>query len=272
MKPKAKNEKAQIDIVKITFGRLTFNVLGTTGLIVNRLAEKARHELLFPALKKNRAGREVSLKHDPTEEYISSLYRSPLNDAPTRIFFPGSAFSSLIADAALDIPGASRAQLERLCKVPDLNISIFGIPRLHMAIVRTAGPARTPDVRTRAILPEWCAVVQVTYVKGLITERSVTNLFAAGGVIGGIGDGRGKMGFGQFVLVPAGHKDFVRIMKTQGRVAQDKAIKNPEPYDAEAAELYAWFKEELILREKGQEDDLAPLVRVTNNEPVEELI
>jgi hypothetical protein len=261
-------EKQQIDILKINFGRLHFNVLGDTPLVINRLAEKARHELLLPALKKNRAGRETTLKHNPREEFVSSLYRTRLDSSPTRLYFPGSAFASLIADTALDIPGASRAQLERLVKVADINIAVYGIPKLFMAPVRTAGMNKTPDIRTRAILPEWACPVTVTFVRGLITERSVTNLLAAGGVIGGIGDGRGKMGFGQFSLVPAGNKEFARIMK-MGRVHQDKAIEAAETYDDDSRELYEWFENELILREKGQDD--APLIpRATNNEELEE--
>lgn len=259
-------EKTQIDIVKISFGRLTFNILGTSPLVINRLAEKARHELLMPALKKNAAGRATTLKHHPTEEFRSSLYQTKLDNAPTRIFFPGSAFASVVADTAVDIPGSSRAQVERLTKVTDLNISIYGVPKLYMAVVRTLGMNKTPDIRTRALLPEWACVVQMTYVKGLITERSVTNLFAAGGVIGGMGDGRGKMGFGQFALVPANNEDFLRIIKTQGRVAQDKAIQAAEPYDDETRELYGWFQAELIAREKGQQDDEMPMTRGRNHE------
>jgi hypothetical protein len=197
----------------------------------------------------------------------------PACERTARIYFPGSAFASVIADTAVDIPGASRAQMERLSKVTEINIPIFGIPKLYMDVVRTGGPSKTPDIRTRAILPEWACRVVVTYVKGLVTERSVTNLFAAGGVLGGVGDGRTK-GKGQFALVPANDKDFLRILKTQGRAAQDKAIANPEPYDAESAELYTWFKQELIAREALGSDDqpLSPLIRAGGDgELVEEL-
>lgn len=272
MKPKAKQEKQVIDIVKIAMGRLNFCVLGTSPLVINRLAEKARQELLFPARKKNSAERAVTLKHNPPEEYRSSIYQTLDDAAPTRIIFPGSAFASVIADTAVDIPGSSRAQMERLTRVADLNVAIFGVPRLYMAVVRTLGMNKTPDIRTRALLPEWACQVQVTYVKGLVTERSVTNLFAAGGTIGGIGDGRGKMGFGQFRLVQATDKDFQRIIRTQGRKAQDEAIENPVPYDHETEDLYSWFQEELVIREKLGEDESAPLVRSGNNEPVEELV
>lgn len=270
---KSPEPKTAIDIVKISFGRLVYHVLGTTPLVINQLAEKARHELLFPALKKNSAGRATSLKHHPIEEFRSSLYQTELDSAPTRVFFPGSAFASVVADTAVDIPGSSRAQIERLTKVTTQNISIYGLPRLFMEPVRTAGPNKTPDIRTRALLPEWCCQVEMTYVRGLITERSITNLFAAGGVIGGVGDGRRKMGFGSFSLVAPDNKDFLRIMKTQGRIAQDKAIQAAEPWNARSAELLSWFKLELITREKGQLDDEAiPMIRSGNHEEEEELV
>jgi len=268
---KKKTETTQIDIVKISFGVLHFNIVGTTPLIINRLAEKARHELLLPALKKNAAGRATTLKHDPIQEFRSSLYRTAL-EAAARLYLPGSGFASAIADVAVDIPGSSRAQVERLCKVPVQNIPIFGIPKLFMAVVRTLGMNKTPDIRTRGLLPEWACPVDVRYVKGLITERSVTNLFAAAGVIGGMGDGRGKMGYGQFRLAEANDKDFLRITKTQGRVPQDKAILAAEPRadDLETEELLAWFKAELINREKQGQDDPV-LSRSHNNQEVEEV-
>jgi hypothetical protein len=264
---KKKPETTQIDIVAISFGVMRFNVLGTKPLIINRLAEKARHELLLPALKKNAAGRATTLKHNPPEEFRSSLYRTKL-DLQARIFLPGSGFASVIADTAVDIPGSSRAQVERLVKVVDQNIQVFGVPKLHMAIVRTLGMNKTPDVRTRGILPEWACRVEVQYVRGLITERSVTNLFAAGGIIGGMGDGRGKMGFGQFRLVDDNDKDFLRIIKTQGRVAQDQAIEAAEAYDGDAAELLGWFKTELIEREKSGQNE--PVLTRRNHQDEEE--
>lgn len=268
---KKKSETTQIDIVKINFGVLHFNVLGTSALIINRLAEKARHELLLPALKKNAAGRATSLKHDPIQEFRSSLYRTALDAAAARLYLPGSGFASAIADVAVDIPGSSRAQVERLCKVPVQSIPIFGIPKLYMTVVRTLGMNKTPDIRTRGLLPEWACQVDVRYVKGLITERSVTNLFAAAGVIGGMGDGRGKMGYGQFSLVEAANKDFQRIMKTQGRAPQDKAIQAAEPRadDPETEELLHWFKTEMIEREKNGQDD--PVLSRNRNHQEEEV-
>jgi hypothetical protein len=242
---------------------------------MNRMAEKAQRELLFPGAKKNRAERSVSLKHDPIQEFRGSIYQTRLDSAPARVFFPGSAFASCISDCAVDVPGASRAQMERLCRVTELNVPFFGIPKLFMAVVRTAGMSRTPDIRTRAIFEQWACRVYVRYVKGLITERSVTNLFIAGGIIGGVGDGRGKMGFGGFALVPANHKDFLRILKTQGRAAQDKAIAAAEPYDTENTEtrdLLEWFKAERVLREKDQDEPLMPLIRASGDgELAEEL-
>jgi hypothetical protein len=265
MQKKKPTETTQIDIVKVSFGALHFNLVGTTPLVINRLAEKARHELLLPALKKNAAGRATTLKHDPIQEFRSSLYRTAVNSTAARIYFPGSAFASAIADVAVDIPGSSRAQVERLTKVPEQYIPIYGTPKVYMAIVRTLGMNKTPDVRTRGLLPEWACAVEVRYVKGLITERSVTNLFAAAGVIGGMGDGRGKMGFGQFRLVEHNDKDFLRIVKTQGRAVQDKAIQAAEPYDAETEELLSWFKTELIEREKQGQDDPGVLTRSRRN-------
>ena len=224
---------------------------------MNRMPQKARQELLFPARKKNQAERAMTLKHNPPEEYRLSAYRTLKPNSPTRIIFPGNAFASVIADTAIDIPGATKAQIQRLTKVESHNFPIWGIPRLRMDVVRMAGINKTPDIRTRACFAEWAAYVQISYVKGLVTERSVSNLFAAGGVLNGIGDWRHQKGglFGEFRTVDESNKDFQRIIKTQGKHAQDEALANPVCYDPDTEELYNWWKAELVIREQLSEDD-----------------
>jgi hypothetical protein len=221
-------------------------------MIMNRMSEKARQELLLPGRKKNMAERSVTLKHNPPEEFRLSAYRTLEQGSPTRIIVPGGSFASALADAALDTPGATKAQMQRLTRVPDINVPLYGLPELFMAVVRTAGINKTPDIRTRAIFKEWAAYVHVTYVKDLLTERSITNLFAAAGFICGIGDWRGQKGgsYGSFELVNEDNKDFQRIIRTMGKSAQDKGLKEEHPYDYETEELLSWFRSEMIIREK----------------------
>jgi hypothetical protein len=124
-----------------------------------------------------------------------------------------------------------------------------------MAMVRSSDMARTPDVRTRAIFPEWACTIEVSFVSSLIKERQVINLLAAAGIIVGIGDGRPQKGmsYGKFRVADDRDEEFIRIVKkkkTQGRAAQIKAIADADTYDAETEELLTWFQQEVKNREK----------------------
>lgn len=251
-KTKENAKSTVLNIMEIQMGTIDFCVLGSSPLIMNRMAEKARQELLLPAARRNEAELQQSLKHDPVFEFRSAMYRVQGDTVPTRAIFPGRAFAQALAAAALDIPGAARAQIERLTKVEGINISIYGIPQLYMATVRQAGINKTPDIRTRPIFPAWAANVRISYIRPTLTQRSVANLFAAAGIIIGIGDDRRQKGgdHGEFRLVSNTDKAFVALLKSGGRQAQDKAIAEPVCYDAESEELLAWFETAALRREK----------------------
>lgn len=149
------------------------------------------------------------------------------------------------------MPGSSKAQIGRLTWVPGDFVPVYGIPKLHMAIVRQAGIDKTPDVRTRAILTEWAATLEVVFNKPLVTERVVSRLLAAAGFIIGVGDGRqekGALSHGLFELVAPTDPRFRAIVKNGGRVAQVRAMEKAEPYDAETYELLSWFHQERTTR------------------------
>lgn len=256
-----------IEVVEIQMGRAEFCVLGTTPLIQNRMSEKARQQLLFPPPPRNRAERQASLKHDPTAEFRSSMYRS-LNEAKpvTRLHVPTGAFSRALAAAARDIPGATKAQMDRLTSVADVNISLFGLPMLFMSVVRQAGIAKTPDIRTRAILPRWACRVTIEYVRPLLIERTVVNLFAAAGVIVGVGDDRPEKGgaHGKFRLCSADDPEFLDITKNEARQHQDAAIATPVCYDAESDELLGWFQAEVVKRERTRNVETDDIIMGSN--------
>ena len=116
-----------------------------------------------------------------------------------------------------------------------------------MAITRSADMNRTPDVRTRAILPEWACKLRITFTKPILREQSIANLLAAAGFQSGVGDWRQEKGsgsYGSFKLVSADDKDFLRIVKTQGRKVQQDALDTPIAYNSETEEMLAWFNVE----------------------------
>ena len=245
----AKQEKqdvsTEIQIIEVKRGRITFCVLGDTPLLHNRMSEKARHELLLPKGRKTNAEKQSTLKHDPIDEFRSSIYHSRDKNSPTLIQHLSSAFRKAMANAALDLPDVTKAEIGRLVWVEGDRIDIYGKPMIDMRIVRQAGMNRTPDVRTRCITPEWACRVTVSFTKPRITEQGVANLLAAAGFCIGVGDYRNEKGagnYGLFRLCPADDPDFLRVMQ-DGRVVQEAGMEAAEPYNDETEELLSWFQE-----------------------------
>ena len=239
----------EISVLKIQQGVVEFCLLGSSPLIFNRMAEKAKRELLMPKGRKTAADRAQSLKHVPMDEYRASVYRTVGDSEPTRLVFPSPGFKGAMATAALDLPGAKKSEIGRLSYVEGLSVNVFGVPQIFMSVVRSADMNKTPDIRTRAILPEWACRIRVRFVMPRLREQTVANLLAAAGVTVGVGDFRqekGKGSFGQFALVNADDPAFQRIVAEQGREAQDAALVDPVPYDADTEELLSWFSAEVV--------------------------
>jgi hypothetical protein len=120
-----------------------------------------------------------------------------------------------------------------------------------MAVTRSADIAHTPDIRTRAILPEWACELSITFTTSMLRESSIVNLLAAAGVQSGVGDWRQEKGsgsYGSFRLTNKTDPDYIRICKNQGRAAQQEAMDNPVAYNDETAEMLAWFDVEIKRR------------------------
>lgn len=248
-----KAEEQRIEVMEISIARSNFCLLGRSPLIMHRMPEKAWHELLLPAPKKNAAERIMTLKHDPIAEFRSSVYRNRDADAPTRFHMPNGAFKKALASAAIDIPGATKSQIGRLTDIEG-EVFIYGLPLVHCAIVRQSGMTRTPDVRTRAAFRTWACRIKISYVANLIIERQVANLLNAAGTIIGIGDNRPEKGadsFGKWEVVDESDARFQSLLKSAGAKEQTKALDNPVAFDEETEELLAWFDSEIIRREKN---------------------
>lgn len=242
---------SEIQVIEVVKGQIDFCILGTSPLIMNRMSQKVWHELLAPKGKKNAAEKASSLKHDPIQEFRNSPYIIENKAAPSLLGILPTAFKGAMLTAALDMPGTKRTQMGRLLTVDWDMQPVYGVPRVFMSITRSADMNKTPDVRTRAILPEWACKLTVTFNKPILREQSVANLLAAAGMQSGVGDWRQEKGsgsFGAFKLVSSDDKDFLRIVKTMGRTAQQEAIDNPIAYNAETEEMLAWFDVEIKRR------------------------
>lgn len=244
--------KTDVDILEVRQGRIEVCIVGTRPLICNRLSEKAKHELLMPAPKKNAVERATLLKHKPLDEFRNSPYRLVADDAETYVAVLASSFKKAMMTAALDLPSTKKAQIGRLTWVEGERTPVYGVPEIFLAPVRSADMARTPDIRTRMILPRWACRLSVTFVQPLMKAQGVVRLLAAAGLYIGVGDWRNEKGsgtYGSFKLVEPDNSEFLAIVAGGSRAAQMKAMETPAAYDEDTAELLSWFDEELARRQ-----------------------
>jgi len=252
MVAKKTQDTTEITVLEMATGRVGFCILGTTPLYYNAMSEKVKRQLLMPPVKARGAQREAALKHDPMDEFRGSLYQTRTPEtSPTRLMVPATMIKAALMTAALDIPGIHKTQIGRLLFVVGDEIPVYGIPTLSMKTVRSADIKKTPDIRTRAVLPEWCALFDVEFRMPMLRSQSVANLLAIAGVTAGIGDWRAQKGagnYGSFTLAEPSDPRVVELMENCGMDAQDAAIENPGPYDVESEDLYKWYTTEVRRR------------------------
>jgi hypothetical protein len=250
----AKGKSAQpetIEVDEITLMPVDLHIVGRTALVQHRMSSKAMRELTLPSLRKNKAEKESSLKHDPVTEFRNACYVNRNPSEPALFHIPAGAFKAAMASAAIDLPGIAKAKLERLVSIQDTQINLFGKVYLRVDICRLSGMTKTPDPRFRPCFPEWACKLRLLYPKGLIQPSSIVNLMAAAGVFSGIGEwrsGRGSGGFGSFRVVNEDDEDYLRITSEQGRDVQAAMLADPVPYDEDTEELLAWYDAEINKR------------------------
>jgi len=234
-----------IEVAPLTVGRMTVWLKGITPLICNRMAGKAKRTLLGGGGKKTKAEKEQTLKHDPLAEFQDSMGKR-VGAGPTRLLMPSPSVKGSMMTAALETKGTNRTQIGRLVWIEGYDMNLYGVPQLHMGVVRSADMNKTPDIRTRAILSEWCISVTIAFVKPQLGEQAIIQLLSNAGIIVGIGDFRqekGKGNYGQFSIVSA--DDCKDIVKAGGMKQQDAAINTPTFFDDETAELFAWWENQV---------------------------
>lgn len=235
-----------LDIVETRRMRATFHILGAQPLFP-RTIKNSLKDLLVGSKKKNAAAKAATQKHDVLREFRESAIVLP-DGAPTLLAMPGGSFRKALAQAAVDLPGdANRQMVGRLTFVEEYNIPIYGVPYLHMTGVRQAGINRTPDVRTRVIMPQWAAEITISYQMPMLSFRNVSMLFQAAGMIVGVGDWRQEKGSGSnglWTIVDADNPEYLFVRESGGRAVQEAAMKDPTCYDTATDELFAWWIEQ----------------------------
>ena len=242
-----KAEAGTLHIDALKQGRVTLKLIGTTPFYFNAMSAKAKRTLLIGGAKKT-AAEKKDLKHDPETEYYDSVYRLP--DGPTLLGFPAPGVKGAMATAALETPGVTKSSVQRLIFLPEQKIKMWGKPYLKMDVVRSADMNKTPDVRTRAFLPRWCAEVEIAFVQPTLSVHSIVSLLSNAGVIVGIGDFRQEKGRGSYGTFAVAGDDlgdwsgYWNEVTQEGRDVQQYALENPECADDETAELMALLEEE----------------------------
>ena len=230
-KAKKKEDSVRFEVPSLKMASVAFCIKGITPLIVEAVSMKAKCQLTLPSKKKTTSQKATTLKHDPVAEFRNGLYYLE-SGGPTVLAANVMWFKKAMTDAALDIEGATKAALGRLCFIKEQYIPLYGTPKLHASAVRLADPGRTVDMRFRPILPQWACMFRVQFVTPQLNERSVTSLMAHAGIIRGVGGWRqqkGSVNFGQFELCSQDDPEFLSILEKQGGKAQTEALELAMP-------------------------------------------
>ena len=255
-------ETVSIHQIEKRYTRL--RIIGETGLYMNSMSAKAKRALLLGAARKT-AAEKTEIKHNPELEFQNSMHTQRVG--PTLLCFPASGVKAAMATAALETPGINKTSVNRNLFVggtitgPDAtehtraNINIYGNPYLKIDVVRSADMNKTPDMRSRAFLPRWCAELEIKYTVPTFGFADIASLLSNAGLLIGIGDFRqekGKGGFGVWNVHNAedmgdAQEEWDEIV-CEDRAVQQEAFDNVECYDEDTRELLAIVKQERIRR------------------------
>ena len=230
---------------------VSFKIIGTAPLIYNSMSLKAQKTLLMGAAKKT-AAEKKEIKHNPEEEFVDSCYINGTNGS--YLSFPSTGIKRGMATAALETAGVTKASINRGIYVVGEHINVWGKPYMNMSIVRSSDINRTPDIRTRAKLPNWCTEVTVRYINPTFSQLDITALLVNAGTLCGLGDWRiekgGPMGGYRIVQTKDDQKIFDRLVKEEGATCQKLALENPEieAHDNMSHELYEAITQERLKR------------------------
>jgi hypothetical protein len=245
-----KQETAEISVQPLKRASVKLRIIGTTPLFQNRMANKAKEQLLVGGQKKGKADR-AKIKHNPLEEYRNSAEILPAG--PTALGLRVVAVKAAMATAALETPGLTKSSAQRLLFMPGDFVPLYGTPQLRMDVVRSADINRTPDIRSRCYLPRWGAEVDINFVVPQLSVSAVVALLCNAGVLIGVGDFRqekGKGAFGSFRVLGEGEDDaeWNDLVAHHGRAEQLAALDSPEYADKDTVDLMEFYEAEVRRR------------------------
>ena len=135
---------------------------GVTPLVFNWRAAKGDHQLL---------------DRSPLEGFRDSM-RTVCDGA--QVTFMSQAIKGAMATAAIKMEGMSKTQVGRLVWVKEQFVNVYGVPELFATQV-PLGTSKMSDVRSRAIMREWCMCVTIKFVRPQVSEQAIMQLLSNGG-------------------------------------------------------------------------------------------
>ena len=165
-----KTTTESINIPVLKQGLIKLRLIGQTPMYFNSMSSKAKRDLLVGAGRKT-AAEKKEIKHNPEQEFVDSFHTQP--KGKTLLCFPAAGVKGAMATAALETAGVNKTSVNRLIFLPQTNINIWGKPYLKIDVVRSADMNKTPDMRTRAYLPDWCAEIEIRFVTPTFSNASI---------------------------------------------------------------------------------------------------
>ena len=248
-----KEINTELSIKRLNQHSLKLRMIGRTPLYFNSMSAKAQRDLLIGAKKKTAAEKQL-IKHNPENEFRSSMHTQETGD--TLLCFPAMGVKGAMATAALETDGIKKTTVQRLIFLPQEQINIWGTPYLKMDVVKSADMNRTPDIRTRAFLPNWCAEITIEYVSPALNPHSVVSLLSNAGPIIGLGDFRQEKGRGSYgtfdVFDSESDNEVWDEITKENREVQQAAWDEPVAHDRGTRELM-----QEIIHERMRRDEAA---------------
>ena len=222
-------EQTVVKVQPLNIGRLTFNLKGTSPLVVHNFGDKSRRQMLEAQMSTNKAKKEPRC---PTEEFLDAFYVLD-DDLPqptvnpetkqkdykekevakflktTKFVLPITGFKNAVISACRNTD-FTMTQMKQTLFFSGIEHHDWAVieseapPIMDSRICRLAGAARTPIERFRPMWNQWSTKVNVEFDANLMTPDQVANIVSIAGYYVGVFEGRperSSLGWGRFELV-----------------------------------------------------------------------
>ena len=209
-------------------------LIGSSAYMGNAMSTDAAKILLVGSARPTDTEKQ-RIKNHPFKQFRESLRIDEDFNPHTDVFHPGAAFKRAMREAAINTGGVKATECDRLLRVVDENVPIYGTPSLRIDRVRDSGIGKTPNLRAHAFFPHWATELTIQYMAPNFDKTKVVNLLSNAGLFIGVGDGRqglGKMSFGCFEVFHAGDGEMELPSKLLDLDRQREALRNPAPTNA----------------------------------------